>query len=180
MHISVVYVLNKCLTIWWTINNHSSVVDINYFFLLHSILFCSLISHIAILADKHETNLCMHWGNIAMKYKWVGYRHVVLTAVGGTVLVLSVSWLLFLLSSSLTGSLTLTPWYGLGLARADDGAREGNGEGGERERRLQRSNPFCYFEVIPLNQHNEFTGLARVNQVPTDIQSMNQWFIKWN
>lgn len=57
--------------------------------------------------------------------------HAVLTAVGGTVLVLFVSWLLFLLSSSLTGSLTLTPWYGLGLARADDGAREGGGREGK-------------------------------------------------
>lgn len=47
-----------------------------------------------------------------------------LTAVGGAALVLCGSRLLFLLSSSLTGSLTRTPWYGLDLARADGGARD--------------------------------------------------------
>ena len=48
----------------------------------------------------------------------------VLTAGGGTVLVLCGSRLLFLLRSSLTGSLTRTPWYGLDLASDDDGARD--------------------------------------------------------
>lgn len=56
----------------------------------------------------------------------------VLTAVGGAVLVLCGSRLLFLLSSSLTGSLTRTPWYGLDLASADGGAREARNR--ERER----------------------------------------------
>lgn len=50
--------------------------------------------------------------------------HGVLTTGGGAVLVLCSSRLLFLLSSSLTGSLTRTPWYGLGLVSADCGARE--------------------------------------------------------
>lgn len=89
------------------------------------------------------------------------YHIIVPTAVGGTVLALCVSRLLFLLSSSLTGSLTLTPWYGLGLARADDGAREGSGAGGERESRAHMSNPLCCLEAIPLNQHNEFTVLMQ-------------------
>ena len=50
--------------------------------------------------------------------------HGVLTAEGGAVLMLSGSRLLFLLSSSMTGSLTRTPWYGLDLASADGDARD--------------------------------------------------------
>lgn len=56
-----------------------------------------------------------------------------LTTAGGAVFVLCTSRLLFLLSSSLTGSRTRTPWYGLGLARAGGGATEPrHGERGGR------------------------------------------------
>lgn len=50
--------------------------------------------------------------------------YTVLTAAGGAVLVLCGSRLLFLRSSSLTGSLTRTPWYGLDRASADGEAKE--------------------------------------------------------
>lgn len=98
--------------------------------------------------------------------------HAVLTTGGGAVLVLCISRLLFLLSSSLTGSLTRTPWYGLGLASADDGARERNWE-----RRSEREVCTCYVALgfhpshrEAVSSMDEFTvlisnGLSRVIRV---------------
>lgn len=95
--------------------------------------------------------------------------HAVLTPGGGAVLVLCSSRLLFLLSSSLTGSLTRTPWYGLGLASADGGAREAR----NNERQTEREREIGVHKLIQLqlswgslcNGHDEVTVLMNGGSV---------------
>lgn len=93
---------------------------------LRETLFCCVetVSECKCIPQNHF-NICYCKKNVISSNMHVNVAyHGVLTTVGGAVLALWSSRLLFLLSSSLTGSLTRTPWYGLGLVSADGGARE--------------------------------------------------------